>query len=533
MLHSIILCNFVVALCTYISDYFFVMKHLLYICTLCLALMLGISAQGETLDSYGNEFVAVSNFHPGEGCMVIGLFAETNVTLSSGEQFVLHRGERHWISVEHWIDKDGIRTPSLYIYADEPIQVRHTTSFGETYVSALLPALTCETLNEQHFTFPQKISKPKLLLITPANQIFGFTLDGKVLKMNDSYAVSGNEDWAYTVIDLGTRKAGSTLTISAPHNHYLAAVIGNTYEYLAPCELEARVTIDTIFGAKVNELVVDKNQYAEGSEYSYDFETSEYDKYLEAYEDSLKNVQPRDSDSHHRAALYLQGAYAAMPLKMPGYSTSIGLGYGAAAGVLYEYQHKHFLMQAGAGFYWLDHGTNILNQPAPHRKDRTLFGGVEVPLLFGQNFQSVYYLLGVKMCVNVMMVEKSSCEPCQPSPHQIMAPIEREQKLFGTQCLMLDPRASIEFGFNLGQERHDWVHSRLAFFADWGFYAENLSRAIVYDEPGPVSTVVGEETDYATYELTHFLNLSESNGSAGCFLHHLQAGLKFTLLLGK
>ena len=501
---------------------------------LCLLAMPAVAPtmEAETLDSYGNEFVALSQFRPGEGCMLIGLFEETHVTLGNGEQFVLLRGERRWLSVDHWVTKDGYRTSSLFIHADEPIQVRHTASFGETYVSTLLPALTCESPKEQHFTFAQKTSKAKLYLLTPANQVAGFMLDGKVLKMDDSYAVEGKSDWVCNIIDLGTRKAGSTLTLSAPHNRALAAIVGNTYEYLSACELEASVTIDTILGVRHDELVLDQSS-KEGEEEPL-VAAEEYDPSStgELAEYDEPKTQTKDSLSHHRAAIYLQGAFAGMPVQLTGYNTKIGLGYGAALGAMYEFQHKSFLMQTGAGFYWLDRRVDILDQPAPNRYDRSVAGGVEIPLLFGQNFKAVYYLLGVKMGVNVMMIDRSGCDPIPTSTHRVNSPILREKQMLIPNCFMFDPRVSAEFGFNLGQEPKGIVRSRLAFFADWGLYPEQLTYKLVPDETPAVSTEVGDPADYATYKLTHFLSLDETY-APGNLLHHFQVGLKFTLVLGK
>ena len=91
----------------------------------------------------------------------------------------------------------------------------------------------------------------------------------------------------------------------------------------------------------------------------------------------------------------------------------------------------------------------------------------------------------------------------------------------------LDPRLSAEFGFNLGQERHSWVHSRLAIFADYGFNT-NMWGSVPAGEG--VSTIVGEPADYQSYQLTHFYLLPQT---AGKILPHFQVGLKFTLVLGE
>ena len=96
------------------------------------------------------------------------------------------------ITQEEWTNPDGTRTRSLYIRADEPIRVEHTTSFGESYVTTLLPSLSCESAQEQRYTFAQKTAKASLFLIVPADKTAGFTLDGKVLRFDNAYAVSGN-----------------------------------------------------------------------------------------------------------------------------------------------------------------------------------------------------------------------------------------------------------------------------------------------------------------------------------------------------
>ncbi len=479
--------------------------------------------RAETFDSYGNEFIAITNNKPSEGCLITALFESTTVTLSNGTQFVLHRGEKRWIAADTWTTDNGARSRTLYIRANEPIQVLHTTSVGETYVSTSLPSLTCEAQSEQRFVFVQRALKSNLFIITPSNQTTGFLIDGKVLRPESFYTVSGNSEWAYAVVDLGVRKAGSMLNVYAPTNEYHAAVVANSYEYLTPCELEASVSIDTL-RSKPQYILHPDPTWMVSSEMADSQSTGAF----EEEEEEEEEEESEEKTTFHRASLYLQGAYAALPLKMENYSTSNGLGYGAAAGVLYEFQHKSFLMQTGAGFYWLDRRVNILNQPAPERYDRDIRGGIEIPLLFGQNFRPVYYLLGMKLGFDILNRQITACRPNMVSQTQVMAPIVREGDY--RVAFDFDPRICAEFGVNLGQERNDWVHSRLAIFADWGFYPTNLSRTLPTDEPNAVSTTVGDPEDYGTYHLTHFYALPQSCGQ---LLQHFQIGLKFTLVLGE
>lgn len=499
------------------------------------------AVQAETIDSYGTEYVAISNYHPGEHCVITALFEPTTVRLSNGQQFVLMRGERRTVTAEQWTMPDGTRTRTLYIRADEPIRVAHTTSYGENLVTTLLPSLSCEGAREQRYTFVQRTSKAVLFLIAPFNEQAGFMLDGKMLKGNNTYAVSGTDEWVYQVVDLGTRKAGSILTVTGPSDHFYAAVVGNSYDYLNECDLEASVSIDTIRSAP-EFILREAPVMAIAAETSAQQNTGSFAAVEEEEEDDLDKDLEDMLNTSHRGVIYLQGAYAGMPLKMDGYTTKMGLGYGAAAGALYEFQKKSFLMQTGAGFYWHDRRVDILDQPAPNRYDRSLRGGIEIPVMFGQNFAPVYYLMGVKIGLDFMGKNISACSPNTTSPASsaIATPaqlgrvkpdiIQETPLLFG---LDLDTRLSAEFGFNLGQERNSWVHSRLAVFADWGFYPMNMARVVLPDDTHPVSTVVGDPDDYATYQLTHFMNLHESYGSAGCFLNHFLVGLKFTLVLGE
>ena len=498
-----------------------------------------------TINSYGNEYIAISNYKPGEHCVITALFEPTVVTFSNGQQVTLFRGERYTVAADRWTTPDGVRSRTLYIHANEPIHVRHTTSFGDTYVSADLPSLSCVTTTEQSYTFPKKVSKATLFLLVPADKTAGFMLDGKVLKFRNSYVVEGNEEWIYEVIDLGTRKAGSTMTITAPTNLFHAAVVADSYTWLAECELEASLIIDTIHGTPVNNLHIDSTLlYADhtAAAVGETAQLTDMSAAYAAYEEEPVDTAVKPRTIFHRASLYIQGSYAAMPLKMNGYNTSMGLGYGAGAGVLYEFQRKTFLMQTGLGFYWLDRRIDIHDQPAPNRYDRSLAGGLEVPLMFGQNFKEFYYLVGIKAGLDLFWVYKCACSPIDVSPASSAIPtpsqlariqpdIMREQRI--NKVLDFDTRLSAELGFNLGKQRQDWVHTRLAFFADWGFYPANLSRVVVPDDSHPVSTIVEDPNDYTTYQLTHFYYLHESYGSAGCFLHHFQVGLKLSLVIGK
>nr|MBR6146131.1 hypothetical protein [Paludibacteraceae bacterium] len=494
----------------------------------CIALWAVVpSVQAETIDSYGTEYVAISNYHPGEHCVITALFEPTTVRLSNGQQFVLMRGERRTVTAEQWTMPDGTRTRTLYIRADEPIRVAHTTSYGENLVTTLLPSLSCEGAREQRYTFVQRTSKAVLFLIAPFNEQAGFMLDGKMLKGNNTYAVTGTDEWVYQVVDLGTRKAGSTLVITGPGEHFYAAVVGNSYDYLNECELEASVSIDTI-RSNPEFILREEPMMAAATATSSQQNTGS----MEALENGIKNEEEDlDKDleemlnTSHRGVLYLQGAYAGMPLKMEGYSTKMGLGYGVAAGALYEFQKKSFLMQTGAGFYWLDRRMDILNQPAPNRYDRALSAGIEIPVLFGQNFQAVYYLLGLKLGFDILDKHTSACSPNEAADNQLMPPIIQETGY--DLRFSLDPRLSAEFGFNLGQERHSWVHSRLAIFADYGFNT-NMWGSVPAGEG--VSTIVGEPADYQSYQLTHFYLLPQT---AGKILQHFQVGLKFTLVLGE
>ena len=495
-------------------------------------------ARSETIESYGTDYVAVSNSKAYEQCEITALFEGTIVQLSNGEEYELHRGERLRIDADGWKTADGHNARALYIKANEPIRVVHTTSFGETRVSTTLPSLSCESPAEQRYVFGQKTVKPSLVMIVPADKTEGFQLDGKVLRLENVYAVPGNEAWVYAVVDLGTRKAGSVLRLSATHSAYLSAVVGAEYEYLGQCDLEAMVSIDTLRSAPEYVLHEDPMLLASAAMASRqgtgNVEEVEEAEEVQETEESAKpeKKEKAKSDASHRCAIYLQGGYEGMPLKMYKYQTSMGLGYGAAAGVLYELQKKTFLMQTGAGFYWLDRRVNILNQPTPNRYDRSQLGGVEVPLLFGQNFKAVYYLMGMKIGFDVMGKDISVCDPVNESVTMVKPEIRRETEL--KYDLDLDTRLSAEFGFNLGPERSDKVRSRLAFYADWGMYPLHLSLVgWPTEQPHPVSTKVGDPNDYATYELTHYNSLAETTTMPGKFNQHFQVGLKFTLVLGK
>lgn len=505
------------------------MKHLFKYAFLLLALIASTAAYaGGDLRSFGNEYIAVSGGKPGENCVITALFEPTVVTLGNGEQFTLHQGEQRLLSTD-------AQATALFISANEPIHVTQTVAFGTSLVTSELPSLSCQTPTEASYTFPQKTVHPQLLLMMPADQTKGFQLDGKVLRLRDANAVTGKADWVYATIDLGTRKAGSTLRLSAPSENYLAAVIGPAYHYFATCDIEASVRIDTIYGSVSHHYIRSTESTSDAERLPDETGGAASAEWGASADPSTLNPQPStiDSLSHHRASIYMQAAFAGMPVGLS--DTRVGLGYGTGAGVLYEFQHKSFMLQTGAGFFWFDHRNDITGLSVPERYDRTLFGGMELPITVGQNFDWFYYQAGFKMGFNIMGKTTSVCMPVNSlsgTTSLVMPPVTKETPM-GHPGLVLDPRLSAELGVNLPVGRI--TRFRIAALFDWGFYPQYMafytgdsSESMPSAPLSPLT--VGDPLDYATYDMAHILPRASSMGEK--FLSHFQVGLKVSLVIG-
>ena len=120
---------------------------------------------------------------------------------------------------------------------------------------------------------------------------------------------------------------------------------------------------------------------------------------------AVVRIHAQDRGSHHSIGLWGAAGYSGLMSDVD--STSLGLGYGASAGVMYEFQKHHFIINLGVGFQWQDAGTKLddiasdvpnqrddqndmytLRYRFKDRTDRSRSGSLQVPLMLVHSLEA-------------------------------------------------------------------------------------------------------------------------------------------------
>lgn len=268
---------------------------------------------------------------------------------------------------------------------------------------------------------------------------------------------------------------------------------------------------------------------------------------------------------YHRLLLYGEGAYSYVPFGNPDFKW--GLGYGVGAGILYEYQKQHFLLNIGAGFLWQDvehrrtitttddfidsQGASCILQTQNDRSDRSRLGYIEVPILLGGTWNWFYMLGGVKigapifgntLCktrvTDVAMYDRYFVPFEDMTNHALRTdvPLSQQKERIDYK---FDTRLSFELGVNLGSttllhvENDSTIESmetknelksnaecRLGIYADYGLFW------LPYYGTGKWI----DNSDFMQVEkwnMTHPLNSTFNNNNR---TQNFFVGIKFTIL---
>lgn len=256
--------------------------------------------------------------------------------------------------------------------------------------------------------------------------------------------------------------------------------------------------------------------------------------------------------TQHAMGIYAEGGYARIGDGLQAgteQTIQIANGYAVEGGVLYELQHHRFLFDVGCGFRWQQGGvalTTPLVWTEPRtdtegadytlksivlRNDVMRRGSVEIPVLFGGDWNPFYLMGGVKMGISVlgstlmhaqMSTEASYDMYFEPfdimDNHGLRDNVPLDQK--GEPILTYDVRAHLELGtwINHPDIEAAGVRVRLGAYADYGFFTKTfgLSTQALTTDGG---------FDFDRYTMTPLM------GTGDCLLANLSVGAKLTVLI--
>lgn len=262
------------------------------------------------------------------------------------------------------------------------------------------------------------------------------------------------------------------------------------------------------------------------------------------------------AEINHNIALWLNGGATSYIDNIE--ESGLAIGGGGALGVGYELQVNHFLMDIGAEFQY---GSTFINmnpytvdvpglvdsegdQYDGHfnfheRQDVTNVGYVNVPLLFGGQFNKFYFLVGAKLGLSVLTSSQiNSFVKATGTYDKFIGEFENmPNHNFGTTehsmpspvTFNMDVRASLELGYRIvpGSGSGDEyavpspVTYRIAAFCDYGVLNANSGNNTL---------------DYATVPANGDVNniamnhVYMSSLAQGKMINNLFCGVKFTVL---
>lgn len=259
--------------------------------------------------------------------------------------------------------------------------------------------------------------------------------------------------------------------------------------------------------------------------------------------------------AEHYFALWGEGGASLMLCDNQQVTTLIGTGGGIGLG--YELNYNRFIMQLGVhansalerlaiadaeytfpGFMDSERFTYTLLCHQQQRKDNYTRVSLQTPLLFGGEFNHMYFLVGAKFNLHVYTVTNTSAlysasgiyegmiDVFEHMPnHQFFTAHEltcQEKYRFNYDVLV---SGELGLNWNLQQIRYTKPKIRLALYADYGLLDSHLPGDNKIIDFGYMTTAKDLKTCIRTH---NYLSTNEAKTA----IHHLQFGLKLTFLFG-
>ncbi|MBR1630346.1 MAG: outer membrane beta-barrel protein [Paludibacteraceae bacterium] len=276
---------------------------------------------------------------------------------------------------------------------------------------------------------------------------------------------------------------------------------------------------------------------------------------------AVVRIHAQDRGSHHSIGLWGAAGYSGLMSDVD--STSLGLGYGASAGVMYEFQKHHFIINLGVGFQWQDAGTKLddiasdvpnqrddqndmytLRYRFKDRTDRSRSGSLQVPLMLGAQFGGFYFLAGAKANLQLMSSSKTKADVTTMGVYdQFVKPfIDMDNHGFRSNVPVkssgdglkfnTDISASVELGWVLGARggsetgfdapKTGKIRYRLGVYADYGLMNIHQNESLPIIEL-PAGNNIGD------IKMNHIF---ATNFAKDKSVVPINVGVKFTVLFG-
>lgn len=481
-----------------------------------------------------NDYIAIGNGLKWEGVLV------TDITTDSTE-FIPMNGR-----------------PALYIHRDHPTQVFQITGYGNEAGGTQLPQLYDGGSKRVLYARPSDSQWTKMHILTPATNIHAIYVDAQPVDTALFQPVPEAEEWAFATINISHLPLNRTIAVHSEAEKFHLAIIdassaaknkhgqsvptscsfGYFSDYAPAPEAPDTIPSDTVLIVVPPDINTPPDTITPPDTVLIvvppDTIPSDTVRLLPP------DTVPAKARKHH-LMMYMQGAYAHHILHNNDFRW--GLSYGVGLGFLYEYRHKHFLLNVGVGVLWQDvelrsqtkvttpfvdsQGDDCTLHMKIHRKDRARMGYIEVPFLVGGQWSLFYLLGGIKVGVplwgntvsearmtDIAMYDRYFVPFSNMANHglQTDVPTIRDGAL---PTIMADTRLSLEMGLNLDRYR-------LGVYADYGaFWTKQENNTLSFME-------LTNPVEPATWSLRHPFNCSLINNAHP---HNFMAGIKFTIVL--
>ena len=486
-----------------------------------------VADQQVPLSLLGNDYIVISNGLHWEGVFVTDIAS----------------GTTEFISMDN--------RPALYIHRDHLVQVLQLTGFGNEAGGTPLPTLTNSGSRRVSYIRPQDSKWTTIHILTRTTNTDALWVNGHKPDAALFTPVPEVEEWSYATIDISRFPKDQVFTVSSDKDVFHLSVIDassasvNKKGQPIPTSCSFGYFSSYSFPSP-EEPIVPEEPIAPEEPIVPEEPVEQVDTIIPEPVDTvipevIPDTVPAPRERKHHVALYMQGAYSHIWFANPDFRW--GLSYGAGIGLLYEYRHKHFLLNLGVGVLWQDvehRSASDISAPFTDsqgdvctltmhikRSDRVRTGYVEVPFLLGGIWNGFYLLGGVKAGVplwgntqsearmtDVAMYDRYFVPFANMPNHglQIDVPTVRNGQ---RPTFIADTRASLEMGLNLDRYR-------LGLFADYGILWKTSGNgtASMIELTNPIEP--------ATWSMRHPLCSSVTNGTHP---HNFFAGIKFTVIL--
>lgn len=360
----------------------------------------GISGEDAVIDQMlpvamaGTDYIAVGRGLSWEGCFVQALKDSADVVYGEGETFSLKPYETQYVPL-------GRHHASMRIHASSAVQVFQISGYWNEMGGVLLPDIYHSGSQRVQYRRMADSRHTSLNIIMPSADTASLNIACRW------QPVWGDSTWSFAVVDMSDVVLDSLIVVETVSGAFHLGIVDAT----SAVEQDERPIMTSASYSYFSSYCPPTD-----STFSVPTDSVLLPRMPQVNPSDSSRLQRKKQPIHHSLACYGEGGYSHLPLYAEGVHFS--RGYAAGAGLVYELENGHFLLQTGAGVRWQDahHRMNPVvfvreDNDTQHSDNRVAYRtvrtdcartlSVDLPVLLGGCWRVCYLLGGVRVGVPV------------------------------------------------------------------------------------------------------------------------------------